>query len=208
MYKETNRKINERIQTIAEKFQTGKITERERNELFGLIYPQLKYYIWNFCKNEEDTEEALQFSLEKIICNLSKFNSDKGRFTTWAYTISRNETLYFLYKKNKYPTSDIEQTGVPSNYLHDEVDLGIETDCDLLYNITIDEIYGIGDTTLKNIAIDKMINKEKIETIAERYSIKPNTVKTKLRKIRSDLKDKVIKEHPHFRYTLNEVFDI
>jgi len=74
--------------------------------------------------------------------------------------------------------------------------------------MTILEIYKIEDPTLKGIAIDKMINNERVKTIALRYNINENTIKTKLRKIRSVIKSNVINNNPRFKESLNHLFKI
>ena len=100
-FDELNKKINNRIQEISIKIHKKKYTKKEYEEIAELVYPKLKYHIWKFCKNDLDTEEALHFTLVKIFNNIEKYNPESGRFTTWAFTIARNETLYYLDRKYK-----------------------------------------------------------------------------------------------------------
>jgi RNA polymerase sigma factor (sigma-70 family) len=208
-FEKTNKIINARIQEIALKFENN-VTEREKNELATLIYPKLKYHIWKICKNQDDTEEALQWSLKKIFKCLDKYDASSGyKFTTWSYAIARNETLYYLHMKGKHRMQSSDDLVYEKGESHNFTNLNnFEEDFNDLYNLTIEEINGIDDSLLKNIAIDKMIKSEKVKVIAERYSINENTVKTKLRKIRSDIKSKVLEKNPEIAEKLNHIFDI
>lgn len=207
-FEQTNKVINERIQEIASKFEDQSITERERNELATLIYPKLRFHIWKFCQNNDDTDEALQWTLKKIFNNVSKFDFQRGRFTTWIYTIARNETLYYLHMKKKNSCISMDEGFDKYESSPTDIFESYEDDFEDMYNETISEIHNIDDDLLRNIAVDKMINKERVKIIADRYEINENTVKTKLRKIRSDLKEKVLERNPEFREKLNHIFDV
>ena len=208
-FETTNRLINDRIHEIASKFENNLITEREKNELAELIYPKLKFFIWKFCKNSEDTDEALQWTLKKIFKNISKFDFERGRFTTWIYAIARNETLFYLFQKKRSPIISVESI----YYEYDPADKAVngrelELEFQDVFDKTISEIYGLEDALLKNIAFDKMINREKVKSIAMKYDINENTVKTKLRKARIEIKEKVLEKNPHFKESLKHIFDL
>jgi hypothetical protein len=111
-----------------------------------------------------------------------------------------------MKKKNR--TTDVMNGHDKGESTEGEYFTKFEDEFQSLYDMTITEIYGIEDTLLQSIAIDKMIKKEKVKCIADRYSINENTVKTKLRKIRTDIKSRVLEKNPAFKETLNHIFDL
>lgn len=200
-----NQNVNLRIHEISEKLNTDCITSRELNELANLIYPKLKFYIFSFCKNEFDTCEATQFALKKIFKNIEKYDAAKGKFTTWAYRIAKNETLFYLFYKKKDQHFDIDGCSSQLNALSQDSwsfpRTGIELEAshsaiDDIYAKAKIEILNLEDETLRKIAISKMLANKKVKDIASELEMNENTVKTKLRKIKSTLKQIMFNKYP------------
>lgn len=206
-YTEINAKTNDRIQEIAIKLAKDEHNELEKNELAVLVYPKLKYFIWkNFCKNDHDAEEALQWTLKRVFKNVRQFDVEKGRFTTWIYTIARNETLYYLHQMKKTNHQDVEPIMNIIDY-DDDSDQSIarKNAIEEIYQKTMEAIMNIKDDTLKGIAISKMIERKKVKDIATKYALNENTVKTKLRKIRTDLAEAVIDGNPYIKEKIDMI---
>jgi RNA polymerase sigma-70 factor (ECF subfamily) len=206
-----NQSVNLRIHEIAQKLNTEWISDRELNELATLIYPKLKYYIFSFCKNEFDTCEATQFAIKKIFKNIDKYDSEKGKFTTWIFRIAKNEALFYLFYKKKDSHLDFDSNVNDSNLLSQDSWFFSKTGLDKedlhhavddIYKKTKIEILNLKDESLREIAISKMLKNKKVKDIALELEMNENTVKTKLRKIKLDIKKIMLSKYPSIKEKL------
>jgi RNA polymerase sigma-70 factor (ECF subfamily) len=201
-----NKQLNDEMQSLAELIKSGTYTERDRNRLASIMYPKLKYFIWKFFNNNDETEEVLHNTLFKIFKGLTSY-SDNYRFTTWIYTIAKNEALLHQHKlKVQYATS-LDNLTRPIN-LPDESLFTFEKEIclDQLYNMTRFELAGLPECIEKSILIDKEVNHMRGNEIAEKYDMNLNTVKTKIRKARKMLRDAVLDKNPEMADRIKEYF--
>lgn len=201
-----NKQLNDEMQSLAELIKSGNYTERDRNRLASIMYPKLKYFIWKFFNNADETEEVLHNTLYKIFKGITSY-SDSYRFTTWIYTIAKNEALLHQHKlKVQYATS-LDNLAKPLNLADDSVNtFEKEIYLDHLYTMTREELSNLPDCIEKSILIDKEIHHMRGNEIAEKYEMNLNTVKTKIRKARKMLKEAVITRNPEAADRLKEYF--
>ena len=57
-YEDLNRRLNDEMQQLAEAILAKTFSERDRNRLVRIMEPKLKYFIWKFFKDKDETEEA------------------------------------------------------------------------------------------------------------------------------------------------------
>lgn len=205
-YGNINKQLNDEMQSLAELIKSGEHTERDRNRLASIMYPKLKYFIWKFFNNIDETEEVLHNTMYKIFKGITSY-SDNYRFTTWIYTIAKNEALLHQHKLKVQYATDIDnlenlinQPDSSSSSLEKELYL------DSLYSMTTLELSNLPECIEKSILIDKEINQMKGNEIAEKYDMNLNTVKTKIRKARKMLREAVVSKNPDLASRLNEYF--
>jgi RNA polymerase sigma-70 factor (ECF subfamily) len=205
-YNAINRQLNDEMQSLAEKIKSGEYTERDRNRLASIMYPKLKYYIWKFFNDADETDEVLHNTLFKIFKGLTSYN-DKFRFTTWIYTIAKNESLLHQYKLRSKFAVRLDSMLTPP-IIEDTALSNLEREIcmELLYSITHSEMNSLPDSLEKSILIDKELNSMKGNEIAEKYNMNLNTVKTKIRKARKMLKARVLENHPQMRESIENYF--
>jgi RNA polymerase sigma-70 factor (ECF subfamily) len=203
-YDQLNRQLNDEMQSLAEKIKSGDYTETDRNRLASIMYPKLKYFIWKFFNETDPTEEVLHNTLYKIFKGLESY-SDKFRFTTWIYTIAKNESLLHQHKIKT-------QFAVRLDDVENKVDrpddttfvLDREVYIESLYSETLRIMTTLPDCVEKSILIDKELHHMKGNDLAEKYDMNLNTVKTKIRKARKMLRDIVLEKNPEFKDRLKE----
>lgn len=205
-YCNINKQLNDEMQSLAELIKSGEYTEKDRNRLASIMYPKLKYFIWKFFNNIDETEEVLHNTMFKIFKGITSY-SDNYRFTTWIYTIAKNEALLHQHKLKVQYATDIDnlenlinQPDNSSSSLEKELYL------DSLYSMTTLELSNLPECIEKSILIDKEINQMKGNEIAEKYDMNLNTVKTKIRKARKMLREAVVSKNPDLASRLNEYF--
>lgn len=205
-YEDLNRRLNDEMQQLAEAIVSQKFTERDRNRLVRIMEPKLRYFIWKFFNNKDETEEVLHNTFFKVFKSLASYNP-KYRFTTWIYTIARNESLLHLHKLKQQMTTDIDAIG-NSLFLVDDSQDNLEKEYSLenLYTATILAIEEMPESLEKSILIDKELNKMKGADIADKYEMNLNTVKTKIRKARKILKDSVLESNPELVEKIKDLF--
>jgi len=209
-YDEINKQLNDEMQALAEKINSKNYTEKDRNRLASIMYPKLKFFIWKFFKDQPEasveTEEVLHNTLFKIFKGLESYN-DEYRFTTWIYTIARNEALLHKHKITSQITVKLDSLTHPP-IIEDNSSSNLEREeyLNALFSMTHSEMFSLPECIEKDILIDKEINQMRGNDIADKYDMNLNTVKTKIRKARKMLRDRVLENNPHMREQINEYF--
>jgi RNA polymerase sigma-70 factor (ECF subfamily) len=201
-----NKQLNDEMQSLAELIKSGNYTEKDRNRLASIMYPKLKFFIWKFFNDPDETDEVLHNTLFKIFKGLTSY-SDSYRFTTWIYTIAKNEALLHQHKLKVQFAQSLDNLTKPLNLPDDSLHtFEREIYMDDLYVMTQTELTGLPDCIEKSILIDKEMNHLRGNEIAEKYDMNLNTVKTKIRKARKMLREAVLEKNPGMIDRLNEYF--
>jgi len=212
-FDEINRVTNARIQELAEIIVNGKHSEKDKTELVELLQPKLKYFIWQFFKDTNNTEHVLQETLWKLFKGIDKYVPAKGKFTTWSFNIAKNESLLHQYNERKVYKVDIDSVF----YKIDKEDTSIkdqenQKEIHKIYTMTVNEILTLPDLDKKGqkniekmILIESFVNRMKGEDISKKYDLNLNTVKTKKRKAISRVRQTIIDKNPEIESRLKEV---
>jgi RNA polymerase sigma-70 factor (ECF subfamily) len=200
--KSANAIANDRIQELAARVadKKNKNVRRDMNDLMVMIMPKLRFYVWGFMNSEDDTDDVLYNALEKICINIGTYNP-AYRFTTWAFTIAKNEALTWL-NKMRPENEDIDDHFYKiANMLIDDTEDVMEREVHR-ENILVEvyrEIQRISVDEDNLMMLEKDINRRKGKDIAEQYGISENTVKTRIRAGRRRVREHVLQVYPELQ---------
>lgn len=175
----------------------------ELQEFFWFGIKQFSY------KYTQDWDDAYDMSIETFAAawkNIDKFDASKARFSTWLWTICRNNCMAFVKNKAKIPTINNDITDIyeselfNSAFASDGADVSVfrvetgnkvrmmnhEDIVSELYNTSINEMNNIGGLAGKVLEM-KLIKNMKIREIADELGMNESTVKDYLYKGKTNL---------------------
>lgn len=73
-------------------------TKKDFSDFYEKYFPKLIFYNNNILKDEEAAKDIATDAMLKSLYKIEDYDPNKARFSTWLFTISKNEC--FQYKKN------------------------------------------------------------------------------------------------------------
>ncbi len=163
-----------------------------KEEKFRKIVEEQQQRIWNICRHysrsEEDTYDLQQEVLINVWRSLDNFRGDSS-ISTWIYRIAVNTSLNYIMKENRRSQFNLSLDNQNLNFLmqDEEHEQKIETEKKL------DELHGfinqlnVIDKLLVTLSIEKLSTRE----ISDIIGITEPNVRTKLHRIREELRQKI-----------------
>lgn len=195
---------NESIQDLAMNF-----IESSSEKDFVKLYKRIKYGLANYCKyileDDDDVQDAISNTMEKILTNLSQYEPQKGNFSTWLYNIAKNESLIIKkYKKVHVPIEyeDGDDNSNNENILYLEYMVNLfssplekdeeEKRKEELYYQVIQKVEKLPEK-YKEIFYDRHVLNMSYDAISQKYNIPVRTVATRIRRARIRMKKNISK---------------
>lgn len=195
--------IKEPIQELALEYLKNS-NDYNFGRLYNRLAPGLRRHIWSFIRNIKDydlLEEVLQKTWEKVLLKRDQYDESKGMFSSWIYTIAKNESLMEYYKHKNFVSFEklfklddnndefvcdilLKQikSGVNSNYILSNEYNGSDFDAKRreIRTIVLYEMCRLPDIYFK-ILTDNLICRKKYKDLSLIYDIPLNTVKTRIK---------------------------
>lgn len=96
------------------KFQAEK-KKKDFEIIFNFYAPKIKSLLVRNGADVTLAEDIMHDTMINIWDKIHLYNSDKGSFSSWIYTIARNNRIDLLRKKSSQPYTDISEIDIPSD---------------------------------------------------------------------------------------------
>ncbi len=183
------------------------ILEKTDQELVKLTLKHKEYYTFLMQRYEhklrryilrisggraEDTEDVMQEVFIKVYKNLNDFDTNL-KFSSWIYRIAHNETITFLRKINRRPTTyNFEIDAVRVRSMKEDLDLDKDFDQKQLAG-DISKIIGGMDVKYKQVLLLRYMEDKDYKEISDILKRPPGTVATLLRQAKERFKKEILK---------------
>ena len=166
---------------------------RGETQLFAELVSRYQNFVFTitlrYTSSREDAEEIAQDVFVKAYRNMADFRGE-SKFSTWLYTIVNTTCITFLRKK-KLETHSLDNEKVFE--LADSVDSGFranQVETKSKHRMVHDAIQMLSADDAKLITLFYK-GEQSLEEIGQILGIEPNTVKVKLHRARTRLKEKM-----------------
>ena len=190
------------IQSIALEF-----IEQKNNKTFSTLINRLKpgllSFAYRYVKDQDLANEVVSQTFIVIWEKIEQYNS-KFNFSTWVYAIAKNEALGIIRTNSKTVSFDkytsnhsrLLQIYNPVFNMNAEV-IGPSGEelTKKLFDASISVINELAEP-YKTVMIEREINQKQLNDIAIDLDWNLSTVKTRLRKARKDVAEKLYKKYP------------
>lgn len=115
--------LNKQMEIFKEK------TKHSFLDFYDKYLPKLIYHNNNIVRDRTVAEDIATDAILKSLKKINDYNPEKARFSTWLFTISKNECIQHLNKSKKTISVDkfVDDEGTTiKDFLHDQVDTELE----------------------------------------------------------------------------------
>lgn len=189
-----------------------KIVERAKKdpEAFGVLYDfyysKIVRFIWFRTQNTEIAQDLTSETFFQALKNLWRYRFMRRPFSSWIYKIATTQVALYYRQKKKYCAVALEEcpeilmASHNTAQAHPSLDLDKEKDAQWLH-IHLARLRDIW----QNVLVLRYFEEKSIEEISKILHLKPNTVKSHLRRALLALHDMYIQQRSHFVYDATKV---
>lgn len=177
------------IQTLAENWLSTK-----KDSDFKLLYDRLRPGIWKYVSTLEpdfdDRNSLVNYIMAKAVDKIDQYSPDKGKFSTWIYTIARNEALCEKNRKDKVTSLDaleeegfaVKDEGHEAEAENFDIRFTMDREHILqdLYNKVINAYKDCGDKMIAEAFYKQHFENKTMKQIGEELGLCENTAKQKI----------------------------
>ena len=166
----------------------------------------IRQFAYKYTNNWEDAYDMTIETFIRAYEAIDSYDSEKAAFSTWLWTICRNNCLYYIKQNSKLTVvdndiSDIFDSELPTKVsianTHDNTNYSVNNSGDIieisaedvytrLYNISINEMSNIGGVSGEILKM-KLIDNFKIREIADKLNMNESTVENNLYRSKENL---------------------
>jgi RNA polymerase sigma-70 factor (ECF subfamily) len=183
------------------------------------LRPGIISHLLRYEKDIETRNHLANTTFSKLWTEIDKYSSDKGNFSTWAYTIARNEALqHKRYTNRNFSYDEMFEAGSKVLINADNsasVDEAFNESPDIdvisiLYDKVLACIYTLDEikksnAIYKEALIMKVIEKKKYSHIAQIIGVNENTIKSRIRNGKRIIGTMISKQNPELVDTYKKI---